>query len=139
MMRRCRLWIVSRGMIEAMRLRQLVWPLNQWSALQDHGFEGDFLVDALEFDAALVEDVAAQDDLVSEDVAAVAVNFYRSDGCVADRQIQIGRDTLIGFPTDPLNDRVRTADLQLQAGDHSQRNKCAIGACIEKGVNCGVG
>jgi hypothetical protein len=47
-------------------------------------------VDTIEFDAALVEDVAAQDDLVSEDVAAVAVNFDRSDGCVADRQIEIG-------------------------------------------------
>ena len=65
----------------------------------------------VEFDAALVEDVAAQDDLVVEEIAAVAVNFYRSDSYVADRQIEIGRNTLIRFTADTLNDGCGTADL----------------------------
>lgn len=96
-------------------------------------------MNTVEFDAALVEDVAAQDNLVVEEFAAVAVNFYRSDGCVADRQIEIGRDTLIRFTADALNNGGGTADLQLQGGDDCKRDQCAIGACVEKGVNCGAG
>jgi len=38
-----------------------------------------------------------------------------------------------------LNNGGGTADLQLQGGDDCKWDQCAIGACVEKGVNCGAG
>lgn len=107
--------------------------------VRDYSFERDFLVNTVKFDTALVEDVAAQDDLVVEKFAAVAVNFHCSDGCVADRQIEVGGNALIGFTADALNDGGGTANLQLQGGDDRKWDEGAIGAGIEKGVNCGAG
>jgi hypothetical protein len=42
------------------------------------------------------------------------------------------------FIAKSINDGGGTADLQLQGGDDCKRDKCAIGAGVEKGVNCGA-
>jgi len=96
------------------------------SIVWDDGFEGDFLVDAVEFDTTLIQNVATQDDLMVEDVTTVTVHLYCSDGGVADRQIEVGGDTLIRFAPDALDDGGGTADLQLQSGDDGKRDKGAI-------------
>ncbi len=96
--------------------------LRKNSVLRDYSFECNLLVDTVEFDAALVEDIATQDDLVVEEFTAIAVNFHRPDGGVADRQIEIGCDALTRFTADTLNDGSGTADLQLQGGDDRKWN-----------------
>jgi hypothetical protein len=96
------------------------------SIVWDDGFEGDFLVDAVEFDTTLIQNVATQDDLMVEDVTTVTVYLYCSDGGGADRQIEVGSNTLIRFATDALDDGGGTADLQLQDGDDGKGDKGAI-------------